>query len=106
MMAIGIHVRLQSVADLSIPGQQKLLGVSTQELTGVWDAFPPGEVPTQRLGSALFATDGIEGFLAISAKRPLSRTLIVFPQKLREGSELVFSDAITGKTHRIARTGP
>jgi RES domain-containing protein len=101
MMTIGVSVRLQSVADLSVPGQQKLLGVSPQELTGVWDAFPPGEVPTQRLGAALFATDGIEGFVAISAKRPLSKTLIIFPQKLRIGSELVFTDTITGKTHRI-----
>ncbi len=64
------------------------------------------ERPTQRLGSALFATDDVEGFLTISAKMPLCKTLVIFPQKLREGSELVFSDTITGKTHRIAPIGP
>jgi hypothetical protein len=103
MMPIGVAVRLHSVADLTDPGQQRLPDISPQELTGVWDAFPPGEVPTQRLGAALYATDGIEGFLAVSAKRPQCKTLIVFPQKLHEGSELVFSDTITGRTHRIGR---
>ena len=106
MMPIDVAVRLHAVADLTDPDQAKLLDVSPQELTGIWDAFPPGQVPTQRLGAALFATDGVEGFLAISAKRPPCRNLIVFPEKLHEGSELVFSDAITGKTHRIARPGP
>ncbi len=106
MIPIGVDVRLQSVADLTDPGQQKLLGVSPQELTGIWDAFPPGEVLTQRLGAALFGTEGIEGFLAISAKQPRYKNLIDFPQKLQEGSELVFSDTITRKTHRIAGTGP
>jgi RES domain-containing protein len=79
MMVIGVAVRLQSVADLTDPSQQKLLDVSSQELTGIWNAFPPGEVPIQRLGSELFATDGIEGFLTISAKQPYCKTLIVFP---------------------------
>lgn len=101
MIPIDVTVRLQSVADLTESDQQKLLDVSAQELTGIWDAFRPGDVPTQRLGVALFATEGVEGFLAISAKMPRCKTLIVFPQKLHEGSELVFSDTITGKTHRI-----
>jgi hypothetical protein len=102
MVPIDVSVLLQSVADLTDPSQQALLDISMQELTGNWDTYPPGGAPTQRLGAALYATRGVEGFLAISARMPPNKTLIVFPQKLRKGSELVFQDIITGKTHRIA----
>jgi hypothetical protein len=102
MVPIDVSVLLQSVADLTDPSQQTLLDTSIQELTGNWDTYPPGEAPTQRLGEALYATKGVEGFMAISAKMPPNKTLIVFPQKLRKGSELVFQDIITGRTHRIA----
>jgi RES domain-containing protein len=101
-LTVDTSVRLRSVADLTIPDQQILLETSTQELTGNWDTYAPGDAPTQRLGSALFSTRNVEGFLAISAKMPRCKTLIVFPQKLRKGSELVFQDLITRKTHRIA----
>jgi hypothetical protein len=50
---------------------------------------------------ALFATRNIEGVRAISATMPRCQTLIIFPKKLRKGSEVVFEDIITGKTHRI-----
>ena len=93
---------MKSVVDLTVTSQQTLLETSVQELTGNWDTYAPGEAPTQRLGSALFGTKNIEGFLAISAKVPRCKTLIVFPQKLRKGSELVFQDLITRKIHRIA----
>jgi RES domain-containing protein len=101
-LTIDVSVRLQSVADLTDPKQQALLEISAQELTGNWDTDPPGEAPTQRLGAALFATRNVEGFLAISAVIPLCKNLIVFPKKLRKGSELIFEDIITGTTHRIA----
>ena len=102
MLIIDVDVRLSSIVDLTIPRHHKSLGTSAQELTGDWRAsYPRADAPTQRLGSALFATEEIEGFLAISAKMPHCKTLVIFPQKLREGSELVFSDAITGRTHRI-----
>ncbi len=95
---------MQSVADLTAPSQQSLLGTSIQELTGDWDTYTSGDAPTQQLGAALYATAGVEGFLAISAKLRHNKTLIVFPQKLRKGSELVFQDTMTGqkKIHRIA----
>lgn len=101
MVPIDVIVHLQSVADLTDPAQQAILDVSVQELTGNWDTYAAGEAPTQRLGAALFATKDVEGFLAISAKMPRCRTLVVFPQKLRKGSRLEFQDTITGKSHRI-----
>ncbi len=107
MMVADVDVSLKFIVDLTDPRHHKMLATSAQELTGNWQvAHPLGDAPTQRLGSALFATGGIEGFLAISAKMPLCKTLVIFPQKLQPGSELVFSDTITGKTHRIARPGP
>lgn len=102
MLPIDVTVLLQSVADLTVPSQQALLDISIQELTGNWDTYAPGDAPTQRLGAALYATRNVEGFLAISAKMPPNKTLVVFPQKLHKGSELVFQDIITGETHRIA----
>jgi hypothetical protein len=99
---IDVSVRLQSVADLTDPMHQALLETSAQELTGSWEIYQPGQAPTQQLGAALFATRNLEGFLAISAALPPCKTLIVFPKKLRKGSELIFEDTITGRTHRIA----
>jgi hypothetical protein len=98
---IEVNVSLQSIVDLTDASQQGLLDVSLQELTGNWDTYDPGAAPTQRLGAALFATKGVEGLVAISAKMPRCRTLIVFPEKLRMGSGLIFEDPILRKTHRI-----
>ncbi len=99
---LDVDVRLHSVADLANPVQQKRLATSAQELTGDWRTlYPRNDAPTQLLGASLFATKHIEGFIAISSTMPRCKNLIVFPQKLRQGSELVFSDTITGKTHRI-----
>jgi hypothetical protein len=54
------------------------------------------------LGAALFASRNVEGFLTTSAAAPPNRTLIVFPQKLLKGSELVFDDqSPSGIIHRI-----
>jgi RES domain-containing protein len=101
VISIGVSVRLQSVADLTDPVQQASLETSVQELTGNWDTYYPGEAPTQKLGAALFRSKNVEGFLTISARIPGCKTLIVFPQKLRTGSRLVFQDESTGKTHQI-----
>lgn len=103
-LAIDVDVCLQSVADLSQPSEQSILGLSAQEITGSWQPYEPGEAPTQRLGAALFATKNLEGFLTLSARVPRCKTLIVFPEKLQAGSELVFQDLITHKIHKIPPT--
>ena len=101
VLPIDVRVRLRSVADLSDPESLAMLETSAQELTGSWVMYPPGEAPTQRMGTALHATRNVEGFLAISAVIPRCKTLIVFPRRLRKGSEVVFEDIITGRVHRI-----
>lgn len=99
---LDIHVKLQSVADLTEPSQLKSLDISSQELTGNWELYEDEIAPTQRLGAALFATKNVEGFLATSAPASPNRNLIVFPRKLLKGSELVFEDeSPSGTIHRI-----
>ncbi len=98
---LDIQVKLRSVVDLTEPTQLKLLGISLQELTGNWDIYVNGDAPTQKLGEALFSTTSVEGFLTISAPASSNKNLIIFPQKLIKGSELVFVDASPGgKIHR------
>ncbi|WP_435011506.1 RES family NAD+ phosphorylase [Tundrisphaera lichenicola] len=103
---LDIDVKLQSVADLTDVRQRKRLGISAQELTGDWKlVHPNNDAPTQRLGAALYATEGIEGFLAISATMPRCKTLVIFPRKLRAGSELSYKDPRSRKIHRIPNPG-
>jgi hypothetical protein len=109
---INVQVQLQRVADLTDVTQQALLRTTAQEITGDWRSYhlrgpsttvtaPTGAAPTQQLGSALNGGSPTEGFLAISAKVPTSRTLILFPDKLQPGSHVEFSHATLG-AHRIA----
>jgi hypothetical protein len=89
-----------------------LLRTNVQELTGDWQGYglrsaktsvagPSGTSPTQKLGAALFASPDLEGFMATSARVPYSRSLVVFPEKLRPGSWLKWTHPLTGKTSRI-----
>ena len=99
-------IDLTDVTSAHIP-----LGTSAQELTGDWRGYgqrtpqtsvsePTGIAPTQDLGKALFDT-GTEGFRAISAKIPFSKTLTVFTDSLQSGSSLTFIDQFGTAVHRI-----
>lgn len=105
---INVQVHLQDVADLTQVSQQTLLATTAQELTGDWQGYqqrnaltsvsePVGAAPTQSLGAALFAVSGLEGFVTLSAPLPYHKNLIVFPQKLRQGSRIEFHDSATGQ---------
>lgn len=100
---LTVNLRLQKVADLTKLHQQAVFSTNAQELTGDWRAYDyrkPGvtsvgrpykyPAPTQELGAALYKVPGLEGFEAISARVPHQRTLVVFPDKLRDGSEVKF----------------
>jgi len=110
-LILNVRVRLQRVADLTRVSQQTLLSTSAQELTGDWQGYqrrqphdsvrePVGTAPTQVLGQALFGIRGLEGFRTLSARRPARMILVVFPEKLLQGSAIEFSDDV-GNTHRI-----
>jgi RES domain len=109
---INVQVQLQDVADLTQVSQQMLLATTAQELTGDWYGYqqrtaltsvsqPIGTAPTQALGAALFAVNGLEGFLTLSARLPYHKNLVVFPQKLQPGSRVAFHDPATGQQHVI-----
>ena len=111
-VTLPFSVSLQAVADLTSAQGQRILGVSAQELTGDWTGYqmrgaltsvpqPVGTAPTQELGEALFQVPGLEGFVALSAKDPTKRTLVVLPQKLQAGSSISFSDPLAGVSFRI-----
>jgi len=108
---INVRVRLQRVADLTVVGQQDLLGTTAQELTGDWEGYhlrnrrtsvsePIGLAPTQELGAALYSLPDLEGFRTVSSKVPYAMNLVVFPQKLQPGSRVEFSHPTLG-THTI-----
>lgn len=110
-LILNVRVRLRSVADLTRVSQQTLLGTTAQELTGDWRGYqqrqshdsvhePVGTAPTQALGQALFRVRGLEGFRTLSARRPSRMILVVFPEKLLQGTEIEFADD-QGNTHRI-----
>jgi hypothetical protein len=109
---LNVQVTLQHVADLSDVAEQLKIGTSAQELTGDWRGYlersagtpvsgPTGPAPTQDLGQALYNMPGLEGFRTISSRMPTHRTLIVFPNKLRQGSRIVFTHPATRQTHTI-----
>jgi RES domain-containing protein len=110
-LTINVQIVLQQVVDLTHMTAQKLLGTSAQELTGDWQGYqtrgsatsvkePVGFAPTQDLGEALSSL-GFEGFRTVSAKVPQQMNLVVFPENLLKGSQLVYPDPVSGKTHRV-----
>jgi hypothetical protein len=112
-----VNVVLRNVVDLTKVSQQQLIETSAQEITGDWRAYgyrrpesavpePVGLAPTQELGQVLFTTPEVEAFLYTSAKRADHPNLAVFPQKLRAGSSLAFTNPITGETATIMPLEP
>jgi hypothetical protein len=98
-VVMALRVVLDSIADLSDDSQLKILRTSRQELTGPWEgSFAP--VPTQQLGAALHATEGVEGVVFPSSK-PLGRNLVIFPDKLGPRSHIVFHNELDGREERL-----
>jgi RES domain len=101
--SLSVAVLLQEVVDISDTSAHAALDTSVQELTGDWLGFdhrnsstsvssPTGIAPTQHLGEALFKT-GVEGFRATSAKLPWHKTLVIFPDNMKKGSSVVYSQS-------------
>jgi hypothetical protein len=101
---LPIEVNLTSVADLTRPAELQHVETSVQELTGDWLGYalrPPqpalaspyySNVPTHRLGHALYTARRFEGPISYSARFPTQRNLIVSPTRLRKGSFVRYTD--------------
>jgi hypothetical protein len=96
---MSLHVQLYNVADLSDPGQQKLISTNDQELTGVW-VNDPVAAPTQKLGAALHANPALEGFIFPSSKAR-SRNLAIFMDKLDKRSKITFNNELDGRSESL-----
>ena len=95
---LQVRVSLTKVVDLSDLSAQAMLDTTVQELTGDWWGYrqrsrmtnvraPIGTAPTQTLGEEIHRDPrDLEGFLAVSARVPTNRNLIVFPDHLGASS--------------------
>lgn len=104
---------LQSIVDITRRASYSSLRTTAQETTGDWRgyktrnastslSYPVGAAPTQDLGRALFMEGDIEGFVTMSARVPFQSSLVVYPERLKPGSELVFFDPDTKAKARLA----
>jgi RES domain-containing protein len=111
-LILNVQVTLQTVADLTDITEQTKLLTTAQELTGDWRGYhirhaqtpvsqPTGPAPTQLLGRAIHRVRRIEGFRTLSARVPTHMNLVVFPDRLRRGSSIVFTHPATGQTFTI-----
>lgn len=100
-VTIPLDILLHYVADLTLAGQQKLIGTSLQELTGDWRMYyKMGKAPTQELGEALYGVPNLEGAFVPSAKAE-SKNLIVFPDKLNVLSSIRYGNPTTGRSESL-----
>ena len=112
---INVSIALASVLDLTDEKVQKVLQTNFQELTGDWWGYrlrtgigssiksSSQSAPTQKLGAALYDIPGLVGFMTVSAKDPIKRNLIVFPNKIKssQDGQIEYIDPATKKRHCI-----
>ena len=101
LVTLAVQVRLTAVVDVSDITQAALIDTNAQELTGDWRGYqqrspatsvtgPIGKAPTQAFGEQLFASSpDVQGVLTLSARLPYYRILLIFPQRLRKGTDHV-----------------
>jgi RES domain len=103
LLLLSLKIRLCRVADLCEEAERRLIGTSFQELTGKWRDSPDRDIPTHRLGLALFRVKGLEGFLFPSSKPSGGRNLVVFPDKIDPGrSSILFRNDLSGDLERLS----
>jgi thioesterase domain-containing protein len=80
---VSVEITVEShVLDLTQPSNQKLLGTTTQELTGSW--LLEKNSPTQRLGRAAYASRRIHAIKYPSSKstKRIQANLVVFLNRM------------------------
>lgn len=95
-LLLSVEVTLSAVLDLTIPEMHNTLSTNLQELTGSWLVMnATGHLaPTQALGAAVHDRKTIEALRVPSAQDPRAKNLVIFPDRLRQGSQVrVYDDS-------------
>ena len=95
-LLLSVEVVLSAVLDVTSAEIQGALSTNLQELTGSWLALNAlGQTaPTQALGVAAHGQGTIEALRAPSAQDPRAANLIIFPDRLRQDSQVrVYDDS-------------
>ena len=90
LVVVGVTVKLQAVLDIAAAEFLNPLGLSIADLTQLnWRAeqLADREALTQAIGRQACAA-GLEAIIVPSARAPLKRNIVVFPQRRRTGSSI------------------
>lgn len=95
-LLLSVEVALSTVLDVTTPQVQNTLGTNLQELTGSWLVMNANNqtAPTQVLGAAAYNHASIEALRVPSAQDPRAANLVIFPDRLQQGSRVrVYDDS-------------
>ena len=95
-LLLSVDVTLSAILDLAFPQTQAVLNTNLQELTGSWlTVNAAGHLaPTQTLGATVYGQKTIEALRVPSAQDPKATNLVIFPDRLRQGSQVrVYDDS-------------
>lgn len=95
-LLLSVEVSLSAVLDVTNVQVQNTLGTNLQELTGSWLVMNANgqTAPTQVLGAAAYNHGNFEALRVPSAQDPRATNLVIFPDRLRPGSEVrVYDDS-------------
>jgi hypothetical protein len=102
IIVVRFRLNAPRVIDLTDPALEPILGMTAQASTGDWEGYrhrqwaastmlPIGIAPTQQLGRALYARfverSDLDGFVALSARVPTRRVLVLFDPHDERGKE-------------------
>ena len=95
-LLLSVEVTLSSVVDLTTQRTQDILNTNLQELTGSWLAMNAAGhlASTQALGATVYDLKTVEALRVPSAQDPQATNLVIFPDRLRQGSQVrVYDDS-------------
>lgn len=95
-LLLSVEVTLFAVLDVTTSQVQNTLSTSLQELTGSWLVTNASDqtAPTQALGAATYSLKTVEALRVPSAQDPSATNLVIFPDRLRQGSQVrVYDDS-------------
>lgn len=95
-LLLSVEVTLFALLDITTSQMQTALSTNLQELTGSWLVTNASgqTAPTQVLGAAAYSLKTIEGLRVPSAQNPRATNLVIFPDRLCQGSRVrVYDDS-------------